>query len=48
MKIVMVVNKDLPAGLVANATAVLGITLGRQGYFEKEISRLTGSLGLYR
>lgn len=28
MKIVMVVNKDLPAGLVANTTAVLGITLG--------------------
>lgn len=28
MKIVMVVNKDLPPGLVANATAVLGITLG--------------------
>ena len=28
MKIVMVVNKELPAGLVANTTAVLGITLG--------------------
>lgn len=30
MKIVMVVNKELPAGLVANTTAVLGITLGNQ------------------
>ncbi|MBU3951385.1 MAG: DUF2000 domain-containing protein [Proteobacteria bacterium] len=28
MKVVMVVNKELPAGLVANTTAVLGITLG--------------------
>lgn len=28
MKIVMVVNKDLSPGLVANTTAVLGITLG--------------------
>lgn len=30
MKIVMIVNKELPPGLVANATAVLGITLGNQ------------------
>ena len=29
MKLVMVVNKDLPLGLIANTTAVLGITVGR-------------------
>ncbi|THB78655.1 MAG: DUF2000 domain-containing protein [Desulfobacteraceae bacterium] len=29
MKIVMIVNQELPAGLVANTAAVLGITLGR-------------------
>lgn len=29
MKIVMVVNKELPAGLAANTTAVLGISLGK-------------------
>lgn len=29
MKIVMVVNKELPLGLIANTTAVLGITLGK-------------------
>ncbi len=29
MKIVMVVNKSLPPGLVANTAAVLGISLGR-------------------
>ncbi len=28
MKIVMVVNNELPAGLIANTTAVLGISLG--------------------
>ncbi len=30
MKIVMVVNKELSAGLAANTTAVLGISLGNQ------------------
>lgn len=29
MKIVMVVNKELPVGLIANTTAVLGISLGK-------------------
>lgn len=28
MKLVMVVNKELPLGLIANTTAVLGITVG--------------------
>lgn len=28
MKIAMVINKELPAGLIANAAAVLGISLG--------------------
>lgn len=30
MKIVIVVNKDLPAGLAANSCAVLGINLGQR------------------
>jgi hypothetical protein len=34
MKIVMVVNNELPVGLVANTTAVLGIRLGSE---KKEI-----------
>lgn len=29
LKTVMIVNKDLPLGLIANTTAVLGISLGR-------------------
>ncbi len=28
MKVVMIVNKDLPLGLIANTTAVLGMSLG--------------------
>ena len=35
MKIVMVVNNELPLGLVANATAVLGISLSKM--FPQEI-----------
>ena len=29
MKVAMVINKELPIGLIANASAVLGISLGR-------------------
>ncbi|MBP1765416.1 MAG: hypothetical protein H6Q65_2474, partial [Firmicutes bacterium] len=29
MKVAMIINKDLPVGLIANASAVLGISLGR-------------------
>ena len=29
MKIVMIINKELPIGLIANTTAVLGITAGK-------------------
>lgn len=29
MKIVMIINKELPVGLIANAAAVLGVSLGK-------------------
>ncbi|MEN6384757.1 MAG: DUF2000 family protein, partial [Phycisphaerales bacterium] len=35
MKIVMVINKELPLGLVANTAAVLGISLGKM--FQQDI-----------
>ncbi|MBP2644108.1 MAG: hypothetical protein H6Q67_1995 [Firmicutes bacterium] len=29
MKVVMIINKDLPIGLIANTAAVLGVSLGK-------------------
>jgi len=48
MKLVMVVNRELPLGLIANTTAVLGITVGK--LFEEvvgpDISDADGNLHL--
>jgi len=45
MKIVMVVNRELPVGLIANTTAVLGITVGKlfEGVVGPDISDADGN-----